>query len=110
MSVLAAGRRRDMGLEKGPSLPGEHPGFGGLRFVCDYCGQPMLSRDGVALELPVEHGGEAVEGMFELIPGEGEKPAPQRYYVHKVDCEWHFIHDRGWTPEDYTAHDIRLQD
>jgi hypothetical protein len=98
-----------MGLESGPSLPGEHPSFEGMRFVCDYCGEAMLSRDGVALELPVERGGDINEGLFELTE-EGKKPAPVRYYVHKVDCEWHFIHDRAWTPEDYSSSDITVED
>ena len=96
-----------MGLEKGPSLSGEHPAWRGQRFVCDYCGKPMLSRDGVALELPVEHGGEGYENMRDFETGE---PAPRRYYVHKVDCEWHFIHERDWTPEDYISHDITVKD
>jgi hypothetical protein len=58
------------------------------------------------LILPVEHGGEANrEGVLELSE-EGTKPAPQHYHVHKVECEWHFIHERGWTPEHYTSHEI----
>jgi hypothetical protein len=95
-----------MGIEYGVDpLPGEHPAWGGMRFVCDHCGEPMLSRDGVLIELPIEHGGEAHERIRELTD-EGSKPAPQHYHVHKVDCEWHFIHERGWTPEHYTSREI----
>jgi hypothetical protein len=97
-----------MGLESNVApLPDEDPAWGMMRFVCDYCGEVMLSRDGIALVLPVEHGGEGLSNTLDLETGH---PMPRRYYVHRVDCEWRFIHEHGWTPEDYTSEDIRYKD
>jgi hypothetical protein len=100
-----------MGMENGVTpLPDEDPIWGKTRFVCDHCGEAMLSRDGVAIALPVEYGGVAEEGLLELTSSGETKPAPRRYYVHRVDCEWHFIHEHGWTPDDYSSADIALKD
>jgi len=97
-----------MGLESNVTpLPDEDPAWGKLCFVCDYCGEAMLSRDGVAIVLPVEHGGEGLANTLDQVTG---GPMPRRYYVHRVDCEWHFIHGHGWTPEDYFSEDIRYKE
>jgi hypothetical protein len=86
-------------------LEGEHPAYSGMRFVCDYCGEAMLSSQGVGVELPVEHGGEAIEGVF-IFTLEGEVPAAQSYHVHKVECEWHFVRERNWPHEHYYSYDL----
>jgi hypothetical protein len=97
-----------MGLESNVDpLPDEDPAWGRIRFVCDRCGEAMLSRDGTAIVLPVEHGGEWLYKTLDQTTGD---PMPRRYYVHRVDCEWHFIHEHGWTPEDYFSEDIRYKD
>ena len=86
------------------SLPGEHPAYAQMRFVCDYCGEAMLSSEGVGVALPVEHGGEFYsEMMTYLVTG---LPVEMSYHVHSPSCEWHFVEERGWPHEHYYSYDL----
>jgi hypothetical protein len=95
-----------MAMEHGvESLPGEHPYYTNMRFVCDNCKEPMLSAEGLALDLPVMYGGEPPEeGMSELLPDPfdpsglrmREAPAPELYHVHVYGCLHEFIVEHEW--------------